>query len=168
MPTYKYIVGPGEKIEKVIVTKDRYIIEIPVEGVAFSQKPEIERHLNALFEKGVRIELLAMKPVEETEHAKNQEINKKIEEFVTHLSPSSKKLFLILDDSWKPKSEVDKSLRFENNPQKLAGVLSGITKQAKKAGFGGEKLIEHTYEGGELKYRLTDLGVKIKEKLSSQ
>ena len=167
MTKYRYLVNEDEKIETIIVTKNGRKIKIPVDRVPFSEKPKIEEHLNAIFEMGIRIDLLTIEPVEGEEHAHNREVDEKIEKFVRKLSSHAKKLFLTLDNTWKSKSEVDRALGFENNPQKLAGVLSGITKRAKSVGLGDGRLIEQIYEGGVVKYRLTELGMKIKEKLSS-
>jgi len=168
MVKYKYMVDQNDNIEKIIVVKGQYALEIPADGVPFSEKPKIEAHLNALFDMGVKIELLTMQLIEGSKHAEDKELNEKIKKFITGISTNTKKLFLTLDNTWKPKPEVDKALGFENNPQKLAGVLSGITKRARNAGFEDEKLIEQMHEGGMVKYRLTELGMKIKERLSVQ
>ena len=138
-----------------------------------SLRATIEEHLNALFSMGVQLDEARYEPFEEPSEGDTEE--KKIEEFIKNLPSNAKKVFLILDEEWKPKSEVDRALGFEGGP-KLAGVLSGITRRAKQArlikedetttGEGG-KIIETRWSGHELEYRLTELGQKIKQKLQS-
>ena len=170
MVKYQYLVE-DDAIKEVLVITERYRIRIPTDGVPFSMKSELEEHLNALFGMGVKFELATLELLEGSRYVMAQEEAEKIEEFIKGLSPKAREVFLVLDREWKAKSEVDRALGFEGNPQKLAGVLSGITKRAKSAGLvsedGGERLIEQVYEGNELKYRLTELGLKVKQKLQT-
>jgi len=170
MVKYQYLIE-DDTIKEIFVTTTKYRLKIPAERVPFSKKQEIERYLNALFEMGVKIELATLEPLENSKYVVAQEEARKIEEFIRGLSSSGKKVFLVLDRDWKAKSEVDRALGFEGNPQKLAGVLSGVTKRAKSVGLisgdNQEELIERIYEGNEPKYRLTELGLKVKQKLQT-
>jgi len=144
--------------------------------VQFSRRATIEEHLNALFNMGVRLDEARFEPFEELSEGATEE--RKIEEFIKSLPSNAKKVFLILDEKWKPKSEVDKALGFKQGTNQLAGVFSGITRRAKQARLIKEnekgigeweegKIIKARWTGHELEYRLTELGQKIKEKLQS-
>lgn len=161
--TFRFVVE-GDSVTEAIVNTDRASIRIPTRGIPISKRNDVERLLRELIGMGVELDRAKVEPVS-GEVAREEgviiELVNKLKQ--QHFSP---KLFQILDgDRWTPKSEIDRALG--TSGKQLAGVLANITIWANKLGL--SKPIEKRWNSirKELEYKLTDIGVKVKEKLQS-
>ena len=158
-----------DKIRQILITKDNYLIEVPVDETEIKSMNDIEYHFKTLDDLNVKFEALTVKLSETGGAASSNQ--PQIGEYCKKLSEKQKKFFTFLkDDKWTPKSEVDKEFGYVSNPQGMSGILAQAALKARKTGLLSEneglndKIIEGINKKGVgFEYRLRELGSKIKE-----
>lgn len=163
-----------DKITEIEILRNNIKVIIPADYIDFSLRNQIKELLEKLWSCGLKLERLTVAPIEEYEVEKSKpiiEFSKLLIE-AERRGKRMKKFILLLNDRWKTKGEIDRALNVIGNPQAIAGIIAGITMNAKKAGLiskneDSSRIIEKVYDGAirQNKYKLTELGMKIKETL---